>query len=50
MEPAKNFSKEKNEIKINVVGLLIYSFDKELFKPNLHGFGINMGPFLKGKK
>lgn len=27
--------KKKNEIKINVVGLLIYSFDKELFKPNI---------------
>lgn len=39
MEPAKNFRKEKNKskIKINVVGLLIYSFDKELFKPNIHG-------------
>lgn len=37
MEPAKNFSTEKNEIKINVVGLLINSFDKEFFKPNIHG-------------
>lgn len=37
MEPAKNYSKgKKKEVKINVVGLLIYSFDKEFYKPNIY--------------
>lgn len=39
MEPAENFGEEKKrmEIKINVVGLLIYSSDEEFFEENIHG-------------
>lgn len=37
MEPTKKFCREKNKIKINVVGLLIYSFDREFSKPNIDG-------------